>query len=990
VLAILAADPALASQIAQAERRYKVLTALANLGGVTSPGQIREIIRACPELVTDGLDAERGLHSTGRWPREGGRLAEARLALIGALTPSVTDTELESAYNAFDSERRAGYEQVLEAGHQKAHWLDEHPDAAAAEWDQVAVEALSLLGLGGDAAGQAQLLSDVGARVKDRPGVTPDQMMWAISCLRDSWALWRRLGSNEQAAAVGIDLGTTLYALNYGDVRAAVSEAQEVMREAVAYYEESTRTDRLAMAITNLAIILLKAATIDRNRDRIQEAVDLCRRAMPLRPKTEDPYGWAFTAANLALALIQLGAGDAATRRAHLAEAAATGEEAASVFDSQGDLRAADHARANRLSALLNLANELRDERLRVATQSVWVAIGREATDQASRAEFANLLDTNPAAFGLTETPPQVADIVRTPAGADEARLLKTVLGEAAAMLAEPRVVSNPAVRSRFAELTADAWSALLGPTQEAVDALAAAHRLIDETAAPNAAAGVAYALANLLARLGRWPEAAATFSSCLALHERMLQHNLDRDQALQMLARFPTLARWTAYAQVRAGDPESAVTTLERTRSRSLARIVRGAGPALEFLSWRSATLEDIGRAARPTCPIAYLLTAPTGSAVLLVHRSGDGSIGVTQYEDPLSSNLLMGQMFSLSQSEPGLLTAQRINADMGPAIRSIADSLGSLLQPVVDGLLTDGIQDLVVIPAGPAALLPWAAAMVRRPEDRRLTPVGELLTLSVAPSAAAVVLGRERAAGRVGDAAAGRLLVVADPERQDVSRLPGARDEARRIRAAFSDRVDVLAGPAARTDAVLERLPSCWVAHLACHGTNNVLAPQETRLLLSDGDITLDELLQLPELDARLVVLSACQTGQFDLSRVPDEMLGMPLAFLQAGACAVVSTLWPIDDRVTAMLIGRFYEELATGIGADGRGDIAAALTRAQRWLRSLTSEQARRWRLERGLRDLPVPQPSGSPAGPPAANLDLPFADPFFWAGFVAYGR
>jgi CHAT domain-containing protein len=78
---------------------------------------------------------------------------------------------------------------------------------------------------------------------------------------------------------------------------------------------------------------------------------------------------------------------------------------------------------------------------------------------------------------------------------------------------------------------------------------------------------------------------------------------------------------------------------------------------------------------------------------------------------------------------------------------------------------------------------------------------------------------------------------------------------------------------------------------------------------------------------------------------------MLGMPVAFLQAGACTVVGTLRPIDDRVTAMLVGRFYEELAAEIGADGRGDAAAALARAQRWLRSLTGEQARRWR--QGLR-------------------------------------
>ena len=224
------------------------------------------------------------------------------------------------------------------------------------------------------------------------------------------------------------------------------------------------------------------------------------------------------------------------------------------------------------------------------------------------------------------------------------------------------------------------------------------------------------------------------------------------------------------------------------------------------------------------------------------------------------------------------------------------------------------------------------------------------------MAPSAAAVVLGRHRAADRVRGAAAGRILVVADPQRQDARALPGTRDEARRIEAAFPGRVDLLDGAAARTEPFLRGLPACWVGHLACHGTNDVLQPEAMRLLLSDGDVTLAHLLQLPELRARLIVLSACQTGHVTITGASDEMLGIPLAFLQAGACAVVSTLWPVSDRVTAMLVGRLYEELAAEFDAAGLGDVAAALARAQRGLRS---------------------------QGPL-------FADPYLWAGFIAYGR
>jgi CHAT domain-containing protein/tetratricopeptide (TPR) repeat protein len=983
VLTALETDPAIAPQVARYERQRKVMTALLNLARVASPGQIREVLRACPELATDGIDAERELLSALEWPREATRFAEALAALIRVLASSVTDAELEGAYEAFDRERGAGLAEILEIGYSKAGWLSEHIGAPAAEWDQVAVEALHLLGLGGDERGRAELLFHVGTQVVRRPAVTEAQAAWAISCLRDSRAMWHDLDDDDQEAAAGHQLAMALYAWDYGDAYATVTEAEAIMREVIAHYERAQEPSHLAMALTNLAIILLKAATMDERRDRIQEAVDLCRRALRLRPKTEDPGGWAFSAANLALALKRLGADEMATRRAQLEEAIAVSQEAAGILDAQGEVQAADQARVNRLDALFDLAGELRETRLRSV-------IGDDQASQVRPAAVANLLDINPAAYGLAETPPEIAAIVRGSAAPDEARLLTMVLDEAAALLAQPRISLNPGLRSRAARVVVRTLPVLLGPTQQAADAVATTRRVIDEAVAPGAAADTASELGSLLARLGRWAEAAAAFDNCLALQDRVLRDNVDPDRVVLTLDQFPTLARWTAYAHVRSGDPRTAVTILERTRSRSLPRLVPGAGQALELLSWRSATLEDVGRAATPTCPIAYILTAPSGSAVLLVRRGDDGHAKVTVYENSLSAAFLIAQMFSLPQPERGFLTAQMISADMSPAIRSLMEPLGSLLEPVVAELLGDGVRDLVLIPAGPAALLPWAAATVPRPEDSHPTPVGDLLTLSVAPSAAVVLLGRERVAGRVRDAVAGRLLVVADPERQDALPLPGARDEARRIEAAFPSRVDVLAGSAVRTKTVLDALPTCWVAHLACHGTNNVLQPQAMRLLLSDGDVTLERLLRLPELRARLVTLSACQSGQIDTARASDEMLGMPLAFLQAGACAVVSALWPVDDRVTAMLVGRFYEELAVEISADGRGDVAAALARAQRWLRSLTGEQARRWRQERGVRELPAPQRSISTAPPPLRATDPPYADPYFWAGLVAYGR
>jgi CHAT domain-containing protein len=63
--------------------------------------------------------------------------------------------------------------------------------------------------------------------------------------------------------------------------------------------------------------------------------------------------------------------------------------------------------------------------------------------------------------------------------------------------------------------------------------------------------------------------------------------------------------------------------------------------------------------------------------------------------------------------------------------------------------------------------------------------------------------------------------------------------------------------------------------------------------------------------DLHARLVVLSACETGLGKLSR-GDEVVGLQRAFLYAGTPAVVTTLWKVDDRATFELIRAFYTRL------------------------------------------------------------------------------
>jgi len=75
-------------------------------------------------------------------------------------------------------------------------------------------------------------------------------------------------------------------------------------------------------------------------------------------------------------------------------------------------------------------------------------------------------------------------------------------------------------------------------------------------------------------------------------------------------------------------------------------------------------------------------------------------------------------------------------------------------------------------------------------------------------------------------------------------------------------------------------------------------------------DGRLTVSKIFDL-DLDASMVVLSACQSGMSRI-RAGDEMMGLPRAFIYAGVPSVVASLWNVNDRATAVLMERFYKNL------------------------------------------------------------------------------
>jgi CHAT domain-containing protein len=136
-------------------------------------------------------------------------------------------------------------------------------------------------------------------------------------------------------------------------------------------------------------------------------------------------------------------------------------------------------------------------------------------------------------------------------------------------------------------------------------------------------------------------------------------------------------------------------------------------------------------------------------------------------------------------------------------------------------------------------------------------------------------------------------------------------------------------------------------------------------------------------------LTVVSGCESGMIRPDHT-DELIGLPSGFLYAGAQCVLSTLWPIPDLSSALLMDRFHEVW--------RGDqgVAGALREAQRWLRDDIKNgrdlEARVLppfleRLEdAGLRSLCAEAGGRFAARYPDSP---PFASPVHWAPFTATG-
>src|SRR3989449_355698 len=210
-----------------------------------------------------------------------------------------------------------------------------------------------------------------------------------------------------------------------------------------------------------------------------------------------------------------------------------------------------------------------------------------------------------------------------------------------------------------------------------------------------------------------------------------------------------------------------------------------------------------------------------------------------------------------------------------------------------------------LLIVPHDVLHYLPFAA--LRSPAGRWLIEDYALATL---PSASVLKFLAAK------DASNAHPLALGNPDVGPALNLRYAEREARVVGETYPD-ATVLVRDAASEARVKALAGSAGMLHFATHAELNESEPMSSALLLTPGDgedgrLEVRELFGL-DLHARLVVLSACETGLGKLSR-GDDLVGLQRAFLYAGTPAVVTTLWKVDDRASFVLMRELYVRLKT----------------------------------------------------------------------------
>lgn len=343
----------------------------------------------------------------------------------------------------------------------------------------------------------------------------------------------------------------------------------------------------------------------------------------------------------------------------------------------------------------------------------------------------------------------------------------------------------------------------------------------------------------------------------------------------------------------IKAGDPRAAFAFVEQSRARSLLDFVESDKPIAEVeksfpsVSHPLSLTEIQGRLPEQVQLVQYAVL-PEKLAIWVVSKTH-----FQFFEKPITA----------AELEKRIEDYQAVVLSKVPAaeVKAAGRELYDLLIP------TDlGGQKLCLVPD--KSLHQLAFASLVSPNGKYLL---EEFALFYAPSSSLLVLVTENARQKDRFTTEG-LLSIGNPdfdrdENPNLADLGSAAEEAKSIAGNYQGSIPLLGREATR-DRFLREFASANVIHFAGHFLANRHSPGNSKLLFAGGDLRASELgaYKLPQ--AKLVVLSACETG-FERYDKSEGAIGIARTFLALGAPLVVASQWKVDSEPTKNLMIAFH---------------------------------------------------------------------------------
>lgn len=150
----------------------------------------------------------------------------------------------------------------------------------------------------------------------------------------------------------------------------------------------------------------------------------------------------------------------------------------------------------------------------------------------------------------------------------------------------------------------------------------------------------------------------------------------------------------------------------------------------------------------------------------------------------------------------------------------------------------------------------------------------------------------------------------------------IPGVEEEIKGIKRTIPGKT--LSGSKANEQNFKKLAGKYNILHFAMHTLINSEKPMLSKLVfyqdndsVEDGMLNTYELFSM-DLNARLAVLSACNTGTGKLMK-GEGIMNLARGFIYAGVPGIVMTMWAVEDQASARIVTRFYHYLNKGMPKD-----------------------------------------------------------------------